>query len=99
MPYARKIVLNCPHGATPKLDQLVEDFIQAGVIFIGVVGKDCSRVEDIIDEIVVGDGGLDRFVLTSSHPGESIADVIEFAESLTTGEYAGQDVQVVELSD
>jgi hypothetical protein len=42
-------------------------------------------------------GTQDRFILTSSHPGESIADAIEFAR-LLTDEYAGEDVQVVELS-
>ena len=79
MPYSKKIVLHCPNGATLKLEQLVEDFIQGGVTFIAVVGKECARVEDLIDETVVGDGTEDRFILTSSHPGESVADAIEFA--------------------
>ena len=56
VPYAKKIVLYCPHGYHPRLDGLVEDFIRDGVIFVGVVGEDCARVEDIIDELVVGDG-------------------------------------------
>jgi len=48
------------------------------VMFVGVVGKDCSIVEDLIDEIVVGDGTRDAFILTSSHPGETVAEVIQF---------------------
>jgi hypothetical protein len=96
MSYSKKIVLNCPHGATLSLDSLVEDFLQQGFLFIAVVGPECSRVEDLIDELVVGDGRRDRFILTSSHPGESVADAISFAR-LLTGEYAGDEIQIVEL--
>ena len=67
-----------------------------GVTFVSVVGHDCTRVEDIIDELLVGDGTREPyFMLTSSHPGETISQAVEFAQSLT-GEYAG-DVHVVEV--
>lgn len=79
-----------------KLDALVEQFIADEVAFVGVVGKDCSRVEDIIDELVVGDGSdQNRFILTSAHPGESVEDALEFARSLYA-EYSGE-VQLVAL--
>jgi hypothetical protein len=96
MPYAKKIVLHCPNGYEMRLDALVEDFIRDGVIFVGVVGKDCSRVEDIIDELVVGDGTRDYDLLTSSHPDESVQEAVEFARSLTL-EFEGLEVDVVEL--
>jgi hypothetical protein len=95
MTFARKIVLNCPRGYEPRLDALVEDFIRDGVLFFGVVGTDCERVEDIIDELVVGDGSRDYDLLTSSHPGVSLDDAIGFARALT-GEFGGE-VQVLEL--
>jgi hypothetical protein len=57
--------------------------------------EDCAKVEQIIDEICVGDGSSVNFMLTSSHPGESLADAIDFAQSLK-GEHAGP-VEVVEL--
>jgi hypothetical protein len=79
------------------LDALVEQFLADGVSFVGVVGEDCGRVEDIIDELVVGDGtDARRFILTSAHPGESIEQAVEFARSLS-GEHGGSEVQVVEL--
>jgi hypothetical protein len=90
-------VLNCPHGASSKLTPLVEEFIRDGVMFVGVVGKDCSLVEDLIDEIVVGNGTRDAFILTSSHPGETVSEVSQFALALTD-EYAGEDIAVVELA-
>jgi hypothetical protein len=95
MAFARKVVLNCPRGYEPKVDGLVEDFIRDGVVFVGVVGIDCERVEDIIDKLVVGDGSRDYDLLTSSHPGASLDDAIGFAKSLT-GEFAGE-VQLLEL--
>jgi hypothetical protein len=96
MPYARKVVLHCPSGYRTELDDLVERFVADGVAFVAVVGEDCSRVEDIIDELVVGDGSDERrSILTSAHPGASVQDALEFARSLSD-EYAGE-VQLVEL--
>ncbi len=63
---------------------------------MGVVGTNCAHIEDVIDQIVVGDGSdNNRFILTSSHPNETLDDAIEFARSLT-GEYSGE-IQIVEL--
>lgn len=96
MPYPRKVVLHCSSGYRIELDSLVERFLADGVAFVGVVGPDCARVEDIIDELVVGDGSLEpRTLLTSAHPGESVAEALEFARSLS-GEY-GEEVALVEL--
>jgi hypothetical protein len=57
MLHPRKIVLHCFHGCDPRLDALVEGLIREGVRFVAVVGKDCERVEDTIDELVVRVGG------------------------------------------
>jgi len=97
MAYQKKVVLYCPEGYTEKVDALVEDFIRDGVSLVAVAGKDCDKVEEIIDELVVGDGSDEsRYILTSSHPGETVDEVIAFAKALT-GEYSGGEVQVVEL--
>jgi hypothetical protein len=97
MAYQKKIVLHCPQGYNEKVDAMVEDFIRDGVYLVAVVGNDCDKVEDIIDELVVGDGSDEsRYILTSSHPGETIDEVVAFAKSLT-GEYSDSEVQVVEL--
>ena len=94
--YGPKIVLHCRSSQRPDLEPLVEAFLRDGVKFVGVVGVDASHVEDIIDEIVVGDGtNSERFILTSSHENESLAEAVEFARSLSS-EYSGE-VQVVEV--
>jgi len=95
MAFARKLVLNCRNGYDARLNAMVEEFIKDGVVFVGVVGKDCAKVEGIVDELVVGDGSRKYDLLTASHTGESLQQAINFAKSLT-GEFVG-DVQVVEL--
>jgi len=95
MPHEKKIVLHCARGYEGRIASLVEEFIRNGVTFVGVVGPDCAKVEEIIDELVVGDGSREYHMLTSSHPGESIQEAVQFAQSLT-GEFRGE-VQVVEL--
>ena len=96
MPYPRKIVLHCPRGYDPRLDALIEEFIRDGVRFVAVVGKDCERIEDIIDELVVGDGSRDCDFLTSSHLGESLEAAVALANDLSL-DLAGPEVGVVEL--
>ncbi len=94
--YLPKIVLHSNAGYHPGIGALVEDFRKCGVKFVGVVGMDCERIEDIIDELVVGDAsGLSWDLLTSSHPDESLSEAVAFATSLTM-EFAGE-VQVVEV--
>jgi len=96
MRFAPKIVLHCLPGCEGRLDTLVEQFLNGGVKSVSVVGNDCERVECIIDELVVGNGSdPGRFLLTSSHPGESVAEAVSFAQSLSL-EYAGE-VQIVEV--
>ena len=56
MVYGKRIVLSCPQGYLPSLDMLVEDFLRDGVDLVAVAGKDRAKVEDIIDELIVGDG-------------------------------------------
>ena len=95
MTYGRKVVLHCPSGYKLGLDKMIDDFMNDGVVFVGVVGKDCAKVEDIIDELVVGDGSRHYDLLTSSHPAKSVEEAIAFAASLT-GNFVGE-VEVVKL--
>jgi hypothetical protein len=96
VPYAPRIVLHSLSGDPQGIDALVEEFLKDGVKFVGVVGKNAARIEDVVDEAVVGDGSDDsRFLLTSSHEGETLDDALHFARSLSS-EY-GQGVQIVEV--
>jgi hypothetical protein len=92
--YGKRIVLNCPSGYQPSLDQLVEDFLRDGVDLVAVAGKDHAKVEDIIDELIVGYGtDPTRFFNTTNH--DSLQEALEFANSWTSDGLG--EVQVVEL--
>jgi len=96
MPKLPKIILRASPDCEAKLDQFVEECLRDGVNYIAVMGHDCSRIEDIIDEILVGDASDEsRFILTSFHVNQSLEEVIEFVTSLT-GKYEGE-VEVVDL--
>lgn len=82
MALARKIILHVPVSDESLLDDFIEQCLCDGVSIIAVVGPGCARIEDIIDEIVVGDGSdRSRFVCTTSHPDEPIGDVLNMIEN------------------
>jgi hypothetical protein len=92
----RKIVLHSLQGYRPGLDAIVSQWIQEQVKYVGVVGVDASRIEDVIDDLCVGDGSSPYFMLTAFHDqDETLQDAIFLAEQLS-GEFGG-DVRVVEF--
>ena len=96
MATTRKIVIHSSGTDDPGLlEELVAGWKVRGVVFVGAVGPRCAELEDEIDELCVGDGSSPYFMLTSSHPGETLAEVIQFAEDLS-GDYSGP-VSVVEF--
>jgi hypothetical protein len=98
MQYAQRIILHAPAWHSPRLEAFVEKCIQDNVALVCVIGNDCARVEDVIDELVVGDGSdPGRFLCTTSHPNESIAEVQAFAETWTLDVDPTSPVQQVRL--
>lgn len=82
--HAARVVLHSASGYSPKQDGLLRQLVVDRVEFVGVVGAECERIEDIIDELCVGPEGLgEHTILTSSHPGESLDEVVAFAKSLS----------------
>jgi hypothetical protein len=98
MQYAQKIILHAPPWHSPKLEGFVEKCIQDQVVLVCVIGNDCAKVEDVIDELVVGDGSdPSRFLNTTSHPNEPIAQVRAFAEAWTLDVDLTSTVQEIRL--
>jgi hypothetical protein len=77
MPFARQLILHVPVSDEALLDGFVEACLLDGVSLVAVVGPGSSRIEEIIDEILVGDGSDEtRFLCTTSHPDELFEDVL-----------------------
>ena len=95
MPYAAKIVLHAPDPHARALEEFVEDCIRDKVALVCIVGEQCRLVEEIIDELVVGDGSdKTRFITTTSHPDEPLAEVIAFANAWSQAEGESQEVKL-----
>ena len=89
MNVCRKIVLHITSADISELDSVIERFMSEGIIFVGVVGPGASDVEDLIDEIAVGDGTREPYsLLTSSHEGSTVEEALAFADLLTK-EFSG----------
>jgi hypothetical protein len=93
MSYAPKIVLQLPVSNPDLLPAFVEACLRDGVVVIAIVDEGASKMDDEIDELVVGDGSdRSRFIVTTFHPNETVEEVIEFAR-----EWLGERGQPVEL--
>jgi len=81
MPIAKKVVLVSGRKYDASHDELLRELIERRIALFCVVGVDCERWEEAMDELVVGPHGEYTWhVTTTSHPGETLADVLEFAE-------------------
>jgi len=96
MSYASRIVLHLPLSNEDLLAAFVEQCLRDNVSLIAVFGEGAARIEDIIDELVVGDGSDDtRFVVTSSHPNETVEEAVEFV--CLWNDKRDQPVEIVRL--
>ncbi|WP_246756773.1 hypothetical protein [Bradyrhizobium neotropicale] len=59
MSYASRIILHLPLSNEDLLGAFVEQCLRDKVALIAVVGEGAARIEDIIDELVVGDASDD----------------------------------------
>ena len=76
-----KIVLALPISDKGLLPGFVERCIVDKASLIAVVGEGCEQIEDEIDWLIVGDGSDDtRLIATSSPPGETLEETIQFAK-------------------
>lgn len=86
MTYPSKIILHCPLVDATRLEPFVEACLADGVALVAVVGPGAQQVEDLIDEIIVGDGADPRrFMLTTAHPTESIEAVLDLISHWDVG--------------
>jgi hypothetical protein len=96
MTYAPKLVLELPISNPELLEPFVEACIRDGVVLIAIFGEGASKIDDLITELVVGDGSdRSRFINTTFHANETVEEVMEFARSWE--EQQGQPLQLVKL--
>ena len=90
-----KVILVSESGYSAEHDKLLEAFLEQNFGLFCVVGKDCELWEQVMDEIAVGNGENVRYITTTSHPNESVTEVVEFANNFITSKES--EVKVVRI--
>jgi len=97
--FAKKLILHSKTAYVVQHDQLLLDIIDAKVLLFCAVGKDCELFHDVMDELMVGDGAIERdfFMITTWHTDETLEDVIHFAKFFHIDDLEDDTVQVIEI--
>ena len=96
MPLARRVILHTPVSEEALLQSFVEQCLADKVVLLAIFGPECERIEDVVDWLVIGDGSQEEhFLCTTSHPGETLEDVLAFAASWELE--GGQSIEHVHL--
>lgn len=84
--YTTKVVLVSERPYTPERDEaLLRGLIQSQVELFCVMGCDAKAWEEAMDWLCIrADECAPHFMLTTSHPDESLEEVLEFAAQMET---------------
>jgi hypothetical protein len=72
---------NASHASVDAIAKVAEKLLNLGCVYFCCWGRDCERVHDIIDEVVVGDGTLNVAwlnIMTTCHADKPIAEAVDF---------------------
>jgi len=90
---AKKVVLHTHVAWDRSYEPLLQGLLDRGIRLLCAVGVDCEAWEEAMDWTCIGPDGESRgFVVTTSHVGESLADVVAFAEEFERDETIGVEV-------
>ncbi|MFD2263310.1 hypothetical protein ACFSM5_10460 [Lacibacterium aquatile] len=81
MSFPPTVILQLPLSTPDRFEALqafVKRSLEDKVELIAVVGEGCGVIEDRIDSYIVM-SGPDCFITTTSHPKETLEDVLDFA--------------------
>ena len=95
---SRKVILLSENGYSEKHDALLKSLIDEKILLFCAVGKDCQLWEDIMDELFIGEGEERDFdIITTSHPNETLEEVITFAEIFEFEGIDNHEIKIIEL--
>lgn len=82
MSLAQKLILHAPLSDEALLEGFVEQCLLDRVSLLAIIGPGSASLEERVDWIVIGDGSKpDRFFCTTSHPNESLEEVLNMANA------------------
>ncbi|MBL8723105.1 MAG: hypothetical protein JNK49_03625 [Planctomycetes bacterium] len=82
-PFVCLLVWDAAAEPVEVVSHVAESLLASGCVYLCVWGDGCSRVHDIFDEVIVGDGSRESIaaaplVLTTWHDGESLDSALWF---------------------
>ncbi|WP_296596079.1 hypothetical protein [Phenylobacterium sp.] len=82
MTLSARTILHAPISDETALGDFVERCLRHGVSLVAIVGPDSERLEELVNDLVVGDGSdPEGFLCTTSHPNEPLDEVVNFARA------------------
>jgi len=97
----RCIVVVSKNGYRAEYEGLLREWVEEGIAPFCALGKDCEVWEEAMDNVCVK---LDvtgempgAFCMTTSHPNETLDEVLQFASNWNQHEGAQCDVEVKEI--
>lgn len=94
----KKVILFSKNGYSKKHDGVLNRLIDEKILLFCALGKDCRLWEDIMDELFVGeDIERDFFLITTSHPNETLDEVIQFAEMFEIEGIDSEKIKIIEI--
>ncbi len=94
-----KVVLISNSGYQEEHNDLLQELIENEIELFCAVGIECQKWEDTMDllcaELDATDIKPNAFCNTTSHPNESVEEVIKFAESWNT--HIATEVKIIEI--
>lgn len=93
--HSPKVVLVSTNDYVASRDEaILRELLASRIELFCVVGRDAGAWEDALDWMCVGTSGMDEhFITTTAHVGESVEEVIAFAEQFSTDKEG--DVEVI----
>lgn len=95
------VVLVSSSGYSHDHQSLLRKLLDERIELFCAIGKDCEAWEAAMDWLCINldtSGVLPgAFVVTTSHPDESLEDVVEFAQNWNSHEEQTTDVRIVEV--
>lgn len=91
----QRVVIVSKRKYEPEYNDYLQSLIDQNYQLFCVVGIDCQKWEDMIDELAIAYTSPPKYVTTTNHPDETVNDVIEFAKMLTLERETDVDVDVV----
>jgi hypothetical protein len=96
---SKRVILVSKNGYDKSHDEILFRLIEQRVLLFCAIGVECELWHDIMDELIVGDGDIERDfeMITTWHTDEDLDDVITFAEIFDLGNNVSSAITFVEV--